>query len=347
MRALLLCGSAALLLAACGGGGSAPRPPVVTPDPEPDPDPVTGQVCLDPVTVGAGDPREGLDPALPPSGNFDLLTWRLDTPVVDPSDGDSASISERELDAGYILASGGDQGGFETAADGGLRFTVSPNGPTTSGSSFPRSELREMLRRGDTSIRTQGVTRNNWVMETAPLTSRQAAGGVNGDMCVTLAVNSVTSTGDANQIGRIVIGQIHGAQDEPIRLYYRKLPGNARGAIYFAHEPTEASGLPEVFYEMIGTRSRSAPDPAGGIPLGDVFSYTISLRGDDLTVTVYRDGEDPLTRTVDISASGYSAADEWMYFKVGAYLQDNTSQATDLARVTVYRIEKTHDAPPS
>ena len=52
----------------------------------------------------------------------------------------------------------------------------------------------------------------------------------------TLAVNHVTTTGDARDIGRVIIGQIHASSDEPIRLHYRKLPHNERGSIYAAHE---------------------------------------------------------------------------------------------------------------
>ena len=36
----------------------------------------------------------------------------------------------------------------------------------------------------------------------------------------TLAVNHVTTTGEKYQIGRVIIGQIHAKDDEPVRLYY-------------------------------------------------------------------------------------------------------------------------------
>jgi poly(beta-D-mannuronate) lyase len=38
-----------------------------------------------------------------------------------------------------------------------------------------------------------------------------------------------------------MIGQIHASNDEPIRLYYLKLPNHEKGFIYFAHE--RAKGL--------------------------------------------------------------------------------------------------------
>ena len=105
---------------------------------------------------------------------------------------------------------------------------------TSTNTSYTRVELREMLRAGDTSISTSGVNGNNWVFSSAPSSAQNAAGGVDGNMKATLAVNHVTETG-SSQVGRVIIGQIHASSDEPIRLYYRKLPNHDKGSIYFAH----------------------------------------------------------------------------------------------------------------
>lgn len=68
-----------------------------------------------------------------------------------------------------------------------------------------RSELREMLRRGDKDIKTRGENgipnKNNWVFSSAPQSAQSAAGAVDGTLRETLAVNHVTTTGEDKQIG--------------------------------------------------------------------------------------------------------------------------------------------------
>jgi len=49
--------------------------------------------------------------------------------------------------------------------------------------------------------------------------------------------------------------------------------------------------------------------------------------------------------TVDMDAlfSGYDRVDEWMYFKAGAYTQNNTGDPDDTDIITFYRLSNTHD----
>ena len=56
------------------------------------------------------------------------------------------------------------------------------------------------------------------------------------------------------------------------KLYYRKLPNNDKGSIYFAHEIYNDD---DTWYEMIGSRDNDASNPADGIALDEVFSYTM------------------------------------------------------------------------
>ena len=58
-------------------------------------------------------------------------------------------------------------------------------------------------------------------------------------LTATLAVNRVTQSGKAKEIGVVVIGQIHAKHDEPIKIFYRKMPGHKRGAVYVSHEPVD------------------------------------------------------------------------------------------------------------
>lgn len=112
---------------------------------------------------------------------------------------------------------------------------------TSKKTSYSRSELREMLRGEDTSIKTQGVNENNWVFGNALSKQQQDASGVNGKMIATLAANAVTSSGDSSQQGRVIVGQIHAASDQPLRLQYRLLPGHKKGSIYFVHDPSNGN----------------------------------------------------------------------------------------------------------
>jgi poly(beta-D-mannuronate) lyase len=229
---------------------------------------------------------------------------------------------------------------FYTAADGGMVFTAFVKGPKTSkNTKYTRSELREMLRRGNNRIATTGVNENNWVFSSVRAKEQRKAGGVDGRLEATLAVNNVTITGDLKQVGRVIIGQIHAKDDEPARLYYRKLPNNTKGAIYLAHEPRGGS---DKYYEFLGSRSSKAKDPEDGIALDEKFSYIIDVKGDILTVTLSREGKEDITQLVDMQDSGYNKRDQYMYFKAGVYNQNNSGVSEDYVQATFYRLVNTH-----
>ncbi len=283
-----------------------------------------------------------LDPALPPSGNFDLLGWYLNTP--EDVAGESRRIDEVDLANGFV-----DNNYFWTAADGGMVFKATNSGATTPNSSFTRTEFREMLRRGDTSINTRNAdgtpNLNNWVFSSAPQAAQDAAGAVDGVMKATLAVNAVTTAGNSSRIGRVVVGQIHAKDDEPLRLYYRKLPGNTNGSIYAVHE---VSGGADIIYEIIGSSDNSASNPSNGIALDELWSYEVVVVGNQQTVTI-RSGDltGPVigTADIDMSSSGYDVADDFMYFKAGAYNQNNTTDggiASEFVQATFYALDVSH-----
>ena len=281
-------------------------------------------------------PRDSLDPMLAPAGNFDLADWHLSVPSDNDDSGTADSIKEDELNNGYANSSY-----FYTGTDGGMVLRCPVAGyKTSANTSFTRTELREMLRHGETSIDTQGVNKNNWVFGSAPPSARDAAGGINGVLRATLAVNHVTTTGDSSQVGRVIVGQIHANDDEPLRLYYRKLPGNSKGSVYFAHEPNGGS---DSWYEMIGSRSSSASNPSDGIALDEIWSYEVKVAGNTLTVRIFRDGKDDVVQVVDMSNSGYDEADQYQYFKAGVYNQNNTGDDSDYVQATFYALANTHD----
>jgi poly(beta-D-mannuronate) lyase len=287
-----------------------------------------------------------LDPAEPPGANFELLSWKLNTPADLDGNGISDTASETELDTGFT------DGFFFTGPEGGMVFRSTIEGARTSANTrYTRSELREMLRRGNTGISTRGVNQNNWLLGYQP-DPGVAVGGRNGVLRGTLSVNHVTQTGDRNQVGRVIIGQIHAENDEPIRLYYRKYPENERGFVYFAHEIRDSD---DIYFPVLGHVNgdlNSAPaddtNPENGIALDEIFSYEIIQQDARIDVILRRgDLTGPIIghNYVDMREqnSGYDRADEWMYFKAGAYSQNSTGDGTDFDQLTFYELTKSHD----
>ena len=288
----------------------------------------------------------GLDPNVPPSGNFDLLTWGLDNPEDNDNNGRSDRIQERELAAGFT------NDFFYTGADGGMVFKAPIYAPKTStNTSYARTELREMLRRGNTSISTQGPNLNNWVLGYQPEPTNPV-GGVGGHLSATLAVNRVVEAGENYQIGRVIIGQIHAGDDEPIRLYYRKRPGHDLGYIYFAHEINGGDDTIRMVYGPEYTNQNNQPNftsaPTIGIALNEVFSYEIIQQDARIDVLIRKGGlSAPIVghQSIDMDAlnSGYDVQGEWMYFKAGAYTGNNTGAQGQFFQVTFYELENSHD----
>jgi len=151
-------------------------------------------VCNTVQTCFAQDSRT-LSASLPPSQNFDLSYWNLSVPTDADNNGRSDTINEAKLNQGYQ-----NPDYFYTAPDGGMVFKVPVKGfKTSKNTSYTRTELREMLRRGDTSIDTRNGSglpnKNNWVFSSAPKEAQKLAGAVDGVLEATVAVNHVTTTG--------------------------------------------------------------------------------------------------------------------------------------------------------
>jgi poly(beta-D-mannuronate) lyase len=270
----------------------------------------------------------------PASTGVDLSGWKLTLPADTDGDGEADEIDDIEL----LDYAGSDN--MRTNADGSVTFSSYTTDPaTTANSNYPRSELREMMRAGNDAIDTHDP-QNNWVTSAASKEEQDAAGGVDGTMAATLSVDRVTEGGDAEQAGRVIIGQVHAMEDEPVRLYYHKAPDSETGAIYFAHEPQ--NGGEETFHVLFGDDTGHSTD---GIALGEAFSYNIDITGTNLTVSVTKQDGTTAEETVDMAASGYDAAGTQMYFKAGVYSQNNTTpdSSTDFAEATFYGLETGHN----
>ncbi|MBC3765804.1 polysaccharide lyase family 7 protein [Neptunicella marina] len=276
-----------------------------------------------------------LDPAKKPADNFDLASWSLTLPTDLNKDGKADTVYEKPLSEGFEL-----KPLFYTAVNGGMVFACPNHGARTSShTKYTRTELREMLRRGNRHIKTQGITQNNWVFHSAHGTVRRDAGAVEGSLEATLAVDRVSTTGERKKVGRVIVGQIHATDDEPLRLYYRKLPENENGSLYFAHE---INGGEDKWVSLVGSRSDNLVDPPDGIKLGEKFSYKITVEQDVLYVTLIRPGKKNITQMVDMRESGYDKNDQYMYFKAGVYNQNNSGDQRDFVQATFYYLKNSH-----
>jgi len=94
---------------------------------------------------------------------------------------------------------------------------------------------------------------------------------------------------------------------------------------------------------MIGTRSKSEPNPENGIRLNEQFSYKIDVQGNFLYVTISKADVILAETTIDMTNSGYDVANDYMYFKAGVYNQNKTGDPDDYVQATFYKLKVTHN----
>lgn len=230
------------------------------------------------------------------SDHFDLTGWKLTLPA-------SRSFFGGEAEEIKDLA-GYESRYFYDAPDGAMVFRAPVSAPTTKGSKYPRSELRE---------RSDGKDAAWTVAEGGTLTA-------------SLRVDQVPTLSSRTP-GKIVIGQIHGKDDELIRLYWDN------GAVYFKND---LSGPDDKEHPFL---LRNAGGQTPVIPLGAVFSYKIAVHDSTLEVHVYFGGNDYLS-TTPINAIWMTNA---LYFKAGAYLGENARQgASGFGQVSFYGLDYSH-----
>lgn len=103
------------------------------------------------------------------------------------------------------------------------------------------------------------------------------------------------------------------------------MPNNNRGSVYIAHEPRKGD---EQCYELIGGKASNEKDPKDTIALDEVFSYRVNVEVNLLTVTIIRSGKPDIVK-VGMSNGRFHKSNQYMYFKAGAYNQNNTAGKND------------------
>lgn len=190
--------------------------------------------------------------------------------------------------------------------DGSITFHAPVDGAHTSGSKYPRDELRELIKGKKAA----------WKLSQG------------GTMTATLTVDAVpTQKGGAP--GKIVIGQIHGKKDELCRLYW-----NA-GVVNF-HNDISGKDRKEHEFPL-----KNGVGEICKIPLGVQFSYKIEARNDTLLVDAYtKDGQ---TYSATIHPLDKKWASDSLYFKAGVYLGNNAKQgAKGYGQVTFTALSVVH-----
>lgn len=156
-----------------------------------------------------------LDPAKAPAQNFDLSKWKINLPELTTEGsrkGKTLEIGKKELsnvDIPYVHPKW-----FYTDAESGAMVFVAPNtAPTTPNSKNTRSELRAML------ADSYSAPSNNFAISSHK--KAEEFGSIGGQMTATLSVDQVSTSGNYNKTGAfsVVIGQIHGSDNEPFKLF--------------------------------------------------------------------------------------------------------------------------------
>jgi hypothetical protein len=229
--------------------------------------------------------------------NLSPSKWKLTLPV-DSSGGISGTAVEVKNLVGYENSTY-----FFDAADKAMTFRAMVDGATTSGSKYPRTELREM----------NGVdVRAAWKLSQG------------GTMTATLKVDSVPIYNNGEP-GRLIVGQIHGQNDELVRLYYQG------GTVHFVNDRSLSGG--EATFRF---KNASGQEP--NISLGEKFSYMINAKGDRLLVKIFADGQEYVSDT-KINSVWQS---DTFYFKAGVYLGVNETQGKGWGQTSFYGLDFSH-----
>jgi Alginate lyase/RTX calcium-binding nonapeptide repeat (4 copies) len=238
-----------------------------------------------------------LNASTAPSGNFNLSNWKITLPVDQNGTLSGTAVEVQNL-SGYQNSKY-----FYTGSDGAMVFYAPVDGATTSGSSYARSELREM----------NATEKAAWNLSTG------------GFMGATLEVDAAPNRDGVG--GKLVVGQIHGQDDELVRLYWEN------GTVYFVNDQA-GSGNAETKFTLKDSTG-ATPD----VSLNERFSYTINAKGSTLEVDVYADGK-VYESTTKINSVWQS---DTFYFKAGAYLGANETNGSGAGQASFYALDVNHD----
>lgn len=312
-----------------------------------------------------------LDPKASPAENFDLSKWKINLPILETEGsrkGKTVEINKHDLSDTSIGFSH-DEWFYTDAETGALVFAAPNDAPTTPNSKNTRSELRAMLGEEYAS------PSNNFAVASHPQANE--FGAIGGKLSATLSVDHVSVSGpdNKNNAYSVIIGQIHGSDNEPLKISYRKLPNHEYGSLSWNYELNPVAELQDAVDEN-GKKLRQdirhnvfgefdlradSEDPVDGIKLGEIFAYEVDIEGDIMHLSFTKkpgtDEEVVKTFEVNLAEGNYAGhevdqgyGDDWMYYKAGAYNQCNTKvessnclwrgmEAGDYVQVSFYQLD--------
>ncbi len=175
-------------------------------------------------------------------------------------------------------------------------------------------------------------------------------------LTATLKVMNVSISGDPRKSSAhsVVVGQIHSAdghENEPLKIFYKKFPGHAKGSVYWNYEINtkgdDNSGRWDFSTAVwgdvsaVGTEDNTHPqEPEDGIALGEAFSYEIEVKDGIMNIIFTSEGHETKSFTKNLIVSEYTTtadipngkdgierengyAGEGLFFKLGSYNQTN------------------------
>ncbi len=207
--------------------------------------------------------------------------------------------------------------------------------------------------RTSSNTRTELGQKAHWIPETG------------GKLTGTLKVMHVSTTGDATASSSYsaVIGQIHsdeGHENEPLKIFYKKFPGQEKGSVFWNYEINTAGSNDGRWdystavwgydFSDVGDSATEYPaEPQDGISLGEEFSYEVNVFEGIMYLTFKSEGHETKKFTKSLLRSDFATradvpeqilstyykrgrdgverdtayAGEIQYFKQGCYNQAN------------------------
>lgn len=143
-----------------------------------------------------------------------------------------------------------------------------------------------------------------------------------GRLTGVLKVQHVSTTGDARVSSSysVVVGQIHsdeGHENEPLKIFYKKFPGHAKGSVFWNYEINtkgDNSGRWDYStavwghdFSVVGTEPNTFPDePKDGIALGEEFSYEVNVYKGTMYLTFTSEGHETIRFAKNLLKSDFA-----------------------------------------
>lgn len=281
-----------------------------------------------------------------PAEKFDLSHWQINVPTDTNNDGVVDLITVKDLQT-YQHPDY-----FYIDDEGNLVFAAPNKAITSVNSTNTRSELHHMLA-GEEGKKY--ALSNNFALKANKHASKFIQ--IGGNLQATLKVNHVAKRAkyaEKPTAFSVVVGQVHASQDagrvaegegygygnEPLKIYYKKLPDHKFGSVFWTYELNLEKDNPErtdISYPVWGNAWLDTENPnSEGIALNEAFSYEVNIYENTMYLTFTTDRHETVNYAIDLTnnVDAYGKVDERdhpngytgeaNFFKAGAYNQCST-----------------------